>query len=68
MKFKTAVLCLKLIIILFLHGNLLLMICWVCTFIYANLKQMDHDINYDNVYNNNIKNNQYDSNHQLFRL
>ena len=68
MKFKTAVLCLKLITILFLYGNLFLIICWVCIFIYANLKQMDHNINYDNVYNNNIKNNQYDSNHQLFRL
>lgn len=68
MKFKTAVLCLKLITILFLYGKLFLMICWVCIFIYANLKQMDHNINYDNVYNNNIKNNQYDSNHQLFRL
>ena len=29
---------------------------------------MDHNINYENDYNNNIKNNQYDSNHQLFRL
>ena len=44
------------------------MICWFCIFIYANLKQMDHNINYENDYNNNIKNNQYDSNHQLFRL
>ena len=68
MKFKTAVLCLKLITILFLYGHLFLIICWVCIFIYTNLKQMDHNINYDNVYNNNIKNNQYDSNHQLFRL
>ena len=52
------------------------MIYWFCIFIYATVKQMHNNINYDNDdnnnnnnnNNNNIKNNQHDSNHQLFRL